>query len=204
MKEKYILIAKSILHNYKIKMEEEDLLQEVELCILEMKAKKRTNINSFYQEFFQRLGILLGLNKKDLKFIRINKFLLNDIYSLNSSEILEYFDLSFEDYQYLRKLKQVLTSDFLALSDSYEIECVKLEKINECLDIVYWLKKAKLGKKEKQAVIASIINEENTTKIASDLGLTFDAVKLRIYNGLQTLKKTEPFASEFKRTRKNL
>ncbi len=207
MGNKYLETALNILKEWHIDLSQEDLEQEINLCILEIQKKETIQKNDFEKEFLKRMQIIYGLNNKDMNYLRRYRHLLNKIQelksrSLSTKEILKELEISPEVYYYLLNLLENLGHNLTSLESTTLKTEDSFNALEEQLTIASWFKKANLGSFELQALLDYSIEESSMEEIAREQNTSAWYVLSRIQQARYQLLNEKDFVEDFVHSRK--
>ena len=207
MGNKYLETALNILKEWHIDLSQEDLEQEINLCILEIQKKETIQKNDFEKEFLKRMQIIYGLNNKDMNYLRRYRHLLNKIQelksrSLSTKEILKELEISPEVYYYLLNLLENLGHNLTSLESTTLKTEDSFNALEEQLTIASWFKKANLGSFELQALLDYSIEESSMEEIAREQNTSAWYVLSRIQQARYQLLNEKDFVEDFIHSRK--
>ena len=207
MGNKYLETALNILKEWHIDLSQEDLEQEINLCILEIQKKETIQKNDFEKEFLKRMQIVHGLNNKDMNYLRRYRHLLNKIQelksrSLSTKEILKELEISPEVYYYLLNLLENLGHNLTSLESTTLKTEDSFNALEEQLTIASWFKKANLGSFELQALLDYSIEESSMEEIAREQNTSAWYVLSRIQQARYQLLNEKDFVEDFVHSRK--
>lgn len=207
MGNKYLETALNILKEWHIDLSQEDLEQEINLCILEIQKKETIQKNDFEKEFLKRMQIIHGLNNKDMNYLRRYRHLLNKIQelksrSLSTKEILKELEISPEVYYYLLNLLENLGHNLTSLESTTLKTKDSFNALEEQLTIASWFKKANLGSFELQALLDYSIEESSMEEIAREQNTSAWYVLSRIQQARYQLLNEKDFVEDFVHSRK--
>lgn len=207
MGNKYLETALNILKEWHIDLSQEDLEQEINLCILEIQKKETIQKNDFEKEFLKRMQIIHGLNNKDMNYLRRYRHLLNKIQelksrSLSTKEILKELEISPEVYYYLLNFLENLSHNLTSLESTMLKTKDSFNALEEQLTIASWFKKANLGSFELQALLDYSIEESSMEEIAREQNTSAWYVLSRIQQTRYQLLNEKDFVEDFVHSRK--
>ena len=207
MGNKYLETALNILKEWHIDLSQEDLEQEINLCILEIQKKETIQKNDFEKKFLKRMQIIHGLNNKDMNYLRRYRHLLNKIQelksrSLSTKEILKELEISPEVYYYLLNLLEKLGHNLTSLESTTLKTEDSFNTLEEQLTIASWFKKANLGSFELQALLDYSIEESSMEEIAREQNTSAWYVLSRIQQARHQLLNEKDFVEDFVHSRK--
>ena len=207
MGNKYLETALNILKEWHIDLSQEDLEQEINLCILEIQKKETIQKNDFEKEFLKRMQIIYGLNNKDMNYLRRYRHLLNKIQelksrSLSTKEILKELEISPEVYYYLLNFLENLSHNLTSLESTMLKTKDSFNALEEQLTIASWFKKANLGSFELQALLDYSIEESSMEEIAREQNTSAWYVLSRIQQARHQLLNEKDFVEDFVHSRK--